>query len=183
MKNLTKYFITGLLTLVPIIVSLIIILYIIDYLSLVLSWVSDSSNPLIVIISFGLTILFILGLGRGVVSNNPYRAIGVFENIIMKFPILGKITETLKEFTNMVQGKGKFEYLGVARVPFANGKTNALITNVEVVNGTKEYTVFIVTGTFPPTGFVCYYEEKDVQIVEGMAAKDVFQLQISLGIK
>ena len=103
---------------------------------------------------------------------------------LSKFPLIGKVMHTIKEFMNMVQGKGKFEDLGVALVPFGGCKVYALITNENSDDEPEKiYTVFIVQGTFPPVGLVCFYKEDDIEIVENMTPADVFQLQITLGVK
>jgi len=182
-KNL-KYMITGLITLLPVIVTVFFIFYISWMITDIFHYIGSTNNPIYLWLSLMITIAMLIGFGKKIQDNKKITFVKITEGILSKFPIVDKVLSTLKSFTDMIQGKGKFEHLGVARVPFAGGKINALITNAETLkNGKKEYTVFIVTATFPPTGFVSYYMEDQIEIKDDMKAQDVFQLQITLGMK
>jgi len=182
-KTNIKYMITGLITLIPVIVSIFFIFYISGIMTSLFKFISSSNNPLFLWLSLFITFGILIGFGKKIQDNKNITFVKITESILSKFPLIDKLLSTLKSFTDMIQGKGKFEGLGVAKVPFAGGKTHGLITNVETLdNGKKEYTVFIVTGTFPPTGFVSYYMEDEIEFKENMNAQDVFQLQITLGM-
>lgn len=183
-SRIAKYLITGLLGLLPIFIGVYILIHISGWVFLGFNYISDSESPLFLIFSAVVAFSFVFEFGRQISNHQQNVIVNFGEKILSKFPIIDRVIDTIKDFTNMLQGTGKFENLGVARVPFGGGRTNALITNVEELeNGTKEYTVFIVTGTFPPVGFVCYYAEDEVELRPEMKAKDVFELQITLGIK
>jgi len=178
-----SYFITGFFSIIPVVATVSILLYFIGLLNTILSFISQSSNPTFTIIASLLGLIIIYYFGRKVSKNEKISIINLLEYLLVKFPLMDDVLNTIKKFINMLQGKGEFEDLGVAKVPFAQGKTNGLITEIkERDDGSKEYTVFIVTGAFPPAGFICYYEEDQVEIRKDMTPKDVFQLQISLGI-
>ncbi len=182
-KNFTKHFITGLLGLLPIMIALYILIQTSQMFLLGFTMLIDSKHPLLIILSIFVSLLFIFEIGRQINNRQQNVFVSFGEKVLSKFPIIDKVISIIKDFVNMLQGKGKFENLGVARVPFGGGMTNALITNVkQLENGHNEYTVFIVTGTFPPVGFVSYYIEDQIEIKHDMTAKDVFELQITLGI-
>jgi len=179
-----KYFISGLLGLLPITVGFLILSVVFGWLKSLFGLVFSSSNPFIIALLIFVSLLFVVILGREIKNNNKIGFLRIGELWISKFPFIGKIVGIINEFTDMVQGHGKFEELGVGLVPFGGSKIYAIITNEKTdSNGIIIYTCFIVQGTFPPTGLVCYYEQKDVELVENMTPADVFQLQITLGVE
>lgn len=183
-KKILQYLVTGTLGLLPLVISIYILITLSQWTLALFSNVSSSQNPFLIIFSGVVSFLFVLEFGRQLNNKKQNAIVNFSERVLAKFPILDKVITVIKDFTNMLQGKGKFEGLGVAKVPFAGGRTNGLITNVvEDEEGIREYTVFIVTGTFPPTGFVSYYKSDEIELREDMSAKDVFELQITLGIK
>lgn len=182
-KNFISNFVTGLLSIIPVVIGIYVVFYIADVMVKLTGIFLTVKHQELISITIVLSIVLITTIGMKINQKKQSAILRFFESIVTKFPVIDKIIYTIKDFVDMVKGSGKFETLGVARIPFANGKTNGLITDVkEKEDGTKEYTVFIVTGTFPPAGFVCYYDEKDVEIRKDMTPKDVFQLQVSLGI-
>lgn len=184
----SSYFITGILALLPLALAILLIGFVFGLIKSGLSLITDSQDPAI-LTWFTLTaIIFIVLIGKEVKTNKHFSWITFGELWLSKFPILGKVIGTINEFVDMVRGEGKFESLGVAKVPFGGSRIYALITNeeIEIDEDNKEskiYTVFIVQGTFPPTGLVCFYPENEIEIIEDMTPADVFQLQITLGVK
>ena len=182
-KNLIQNLITGLLALLPIAIAIFIISVIYGLLTDLFSIISDSRNSAILLSLIMVSLASIIFIGKKIRSNRRLSLVPLIEKWIYTFPLIGKIVSIIRELVDMVKGEGKFRSLGVALVPFGGARIYALITNEEIINGVVQYTVFIVQGTFPPTGLVCYYSEDDIQIVNNMTAADVFQLQITLGVK
>lgn len=181
-KKLFGYFISGFFALLPLGIAFLIVGYLITLIELSFALISNSTDPLMISL-FGLTLMLLITLiGREVRHNRAFKLISIGELWLSKFPVIGKIISIINEFIDMVRGEGKFKSLGVARVPFGGSKIYALITNESISDGIKEYTVFIVQGTFPPTGLVCFYFEDEIEIVDDMTPSDVFQLQVTLGV-
>jgi uncharacterized membrane protein len=187
-KIATSYFISGILALLPLALAILIIGFFYGIIKSGLSMITDSQDPAI-LAWFAVTLLiFVVLIGKEVQTNKHFSWITFGELWLSKFPVLGKVIGIINEFVDMVRGEGKFESLGVARVPFGGSKIYALITNESIEIGedkkeSKTFTVFIVQGTFPPTGLVCFYKEDEVEIIEDMTPADVFQMQITLGVK
>jgi len=187
LRELKYYFITGLLGLTPFVIAIWIITILYSWIkeAIILNY-KNNFNENETFWAIGILFLLFLSisaLGMQISKEKKSITLHFFQKTLNKFPLIGKITSTIKQMIDMLNGKGKFENLGVARVPFQGGKTNALLTDCIEKNGRKEYTTFIVTGTFPPVGFVAYYYEEDIEIMPDMTAKDVFELQITVGIK
>lgn len=181
-KRVFGYFLAGIFALLPLGIAFLIVGYAITLIELSFALISNSTDPLMISL-FGLTLLLLVTLiGREVRHNKAFKLISIGELWLSKFPVIGKIISVINEFIDMVRGEGKFKSLGVARVPFGGSKIYALITNESTHDNVKEYTVFIVQGTFPPTGLVCFYNEDEIEIVDNMTPSDVFQLQITLGV-
>jgi len=184
MKQISKNFMTGMLAILPIAVAIFVIGFIYGLIKDASSAVIDSHNTGTIVILIIVTIGIIILVGREIGKNNKLSLITLGELWLSKFPLVGKVVGIIKQFMDMVQGKGKFEDLGVAMVPFGGSSVYALITNEHRnENDEKIFTVFIVQGTFPPVGLVCFYNESEVEIVEEMTPADVFQLQVTLGVK
>lgn len=187
-KIFSSYLISGILALLPLALAILLIGFVFGIMKSSLSLITDSQDPAILTWFTVTAIIFIVLIGKEVQTNKHFSWITLGELWLSKFPLLGKVIGTISEFVDMVRGQGKFESLGVAKVPFGGSRIFALITNEEIkVNEDKEdfklYTVFIVQGTFPPTGLVCFYPENEVEIIEDMTPADVFQMQITLGVK
>lgn len=183
-KKTGKYFVTGMLGILPIAVAIFVISFIYGLIKDASSAVIDSDDTGTIVLLILVTISIIIIVGREIGRNNKLSLITFGELWLSKFPLVGKVVGVIKQFMDMVQGKGKFEDLGVALVPFGGSKVYALITNEHTdSNDETIFTVFIVQGTFPPVGLVCFYNEKEVEIIEEMTPADVFQLQVTLGVK
>ena len=188
LKKFTSYLLSGVLSLLPLALAFVLIGFIFGLIKSSLSLITDSQDPAI-LAWFSLTaFIFVILIGKEVQTNKHFSWITLGEIWLSKFPLLGKVIGTINEFVDMVRGEGRFEALGVAKVPFGGSKIYALITNEameedEEGQEVKVYTVFIVQGTFPPTGLVCFYKDHEVEIVEDMTPADVFHMQITLGVK
>lgn len=183
LKVLLSYFFSGVLALLPLTLAIFLVIQFISLIEYLFIFVIDSEDPSMLVYFSMIIIALITLIGFEAMDNKKLKIISGAELWLGKFPIIGKVLGVLTEFTNMVQGKGKFENLGVARVPFAGARVYGLITNeVEDDNGNKEYTVFVVQGTFPPVGIICFYNEDEVEINKDLTPSDVFQMQITLGV-
>ena len=182
-KKMSGYFLSGLLALLPLTLAIFLVVQFIALLEYLFIFVVDSKDPTMLMYFSMIIIALIILVGFEVRDNQKLKIISGAELWLSKFPIIGKIMGVFSEFTDMVQGQGKFRDLGVARVPFAGANVLGLITNEgEDDMGEKEYTVFVVQGTFPPVGIICFYKEHEIEIKKDLTPADVFQMQITLGV-
>ena len=183
-KLIASNFIAGVLSLLPLTIAIFLVVQFVSIIEFLYKFIGDSSDPNMLIYFSIMIVALIVLVGSEMKNNRRIKILTMSELWLSKFPIIGKIMSLISEFTDMVQGTGKFEGLGVARVEFAGAKVFGLITNERILeSGSIEYTVFVVQGTFPPVGMICFYMEEDVEIQEDLTPADIFQMQITLGVK
>lgn len=186
MKNLLttiyKNLLIGFLTLVPLIIGIWIFSYIYNYIFLFIKFFFGNVNSLALnFFLFFSSLLLIYLVGYQVNRLKKVFILSSFENLLIKLPFIGFVLKTVKQLIYMFFSEDNNEkYLGVVKVPFNNGKTLGLITNIS--ENKDEYTVFVPTAPNPTSGFVMYYKKDEIELLE-MDAGEVFKIQISLGIK
>ena len=181
-KKIGVNFFRGLIGLLPITIVFLIVGFLFGLIHDGIGLVIENTHSELILYILVATVIVITLIGYLIEKKERVVWIVLSEIWLSKFPLIGKVVSTIKGFTEMITGEGKFKDLGVAKVPFGGATAYALITNHDSSGDSVEYTVFIVQGTFPPVGLVCFYDEKDVVIQDDMTPADVFKLQISLGI-
>jgi uncharacterized membrane protein len=199
MKNIKdffkRYFIAGLLILLPLWLTIVVFMIVFDWSSNVSmsytlpilkyfmrdkAWVYFSAK----ILSFFLTIIIICFVGFFATNLAGKKILKFFEDILLKVPAMGGLYAAFKKFISFFSGNnlGK-DFQKVIFIPFPT-KTSycvAFSTGKRVINNQKYVTVFMPTTPNPTTGFLILVKEEDV-IESDYTIEEGIQYIISAGI-
>lgn len=114
-----------------------------------------------------------LMLGRMPIVRNVYRALKqIFESVV-----------TATDPNQSVQKVGLVEFpsKGLWSIVFVTGEAGGEIARVQPGGHMELYTVFMPTGIVPPTGFICFVPKNDVTFIN-MTIEDAAKIIISGGM-
>lgn len=203
-----KYFITGLVILLPLALTLAIIAFVFNFLTepfvevvqhvlayfglLGRSFLFLSSHQIQVLVSkiIILVLLFfftvLLGaLGRWFIVHYLLK---MWDYVLHRIPFVSTIYKTCQDvIKTMFTSKNK-SFKQVVLVPFPSAETYSigLVTNEELANFNQANraplaSVFVPTTPNPTSGFLMLYEEKDLVYLD-MKVEDAFKYVISIGM-
>jgi len=199
-----KYFFTGLVTLLPFTLTLIIVIFVINFLTKpfqgtvesVLNYYGALNQPFFFfsgkqILHFGSKVLilaalfvitlFIGFLGRLVFLNTVF----VYGDYILhRIPLINKIYKAAQEVVKTLFSSKSLAFSQVVLVPFPNSKAYSLgfITQKQNGTSTQDSLSIFVPGTPNPTmGFMLVYKLEDIIFVD-MSVEDALKFVISCGI-
>jgi uncharacterized membrane protein len=198
--RLRNYFLTGIIIVGPIAVTVYLIKWFIDF-------ADDYVKPLIPSIYLpetylpfaipgmgvlfgilGLTIIGFLGanlLGRSLISGG--------EMVLDRMPIVRNVYRALKQIfesaVTATESKRAFQKVGLIEFPskglwsiiFVTGEAGGEVAAAKPGGETDLVAVFMPTGIVPPTGFVCYVPRRDVTLLK-MSVEDAAKIVISAGM-
>jgi uncharacterized membrane protein len=203
-----KYFITGIVVLLPLAVTIGLIAFIVNLLTNpFIGWVSSflerhdllpkeyhllSPDQVIRLIAQTLILvwLFITTLFLGMITRWFFvkTIIEYFDAIIHKIPLVNKIYKTSQEIIKTLFSGEKSAFKQVVLAPFPNKETYTLGL---VSRDAPEYcskacdtslvTVFIMTAPNPTTGYLVMFPKKELIFVD-MRIEDAVKYIISCGI-
>jgi uncharacterized membrane protein len=198
--RLRNYFLTGLLIVGPVTITLWMIWYIINVVD---QWITplvpDFYNPSYwlgrdvpgVGVLFAIAFLVIVGalaanlIGRSLISFG--------EMMLDRMPIVRNVYRAMKQiFESAIASSGQtqaFQKVGLIEFPskgiwsivFVTGEAASEINALQPSGESDMLTVFMPTGIVPPTGFICFVPRKDVTILK-MNAEDAAKVIISAGM-
>jgi uncharacterized membrane protein len=196
--RLRNYFLTGLVIVGPVTITLYIAWY---FIAVIDTWVKpyipriyNPENYLpfhvpgvgLVFAIVGLTLIGALAanlLGRTLISAG--------ELMLERMPIVRNVYRALKQIFESVltaAGTGQsFQKVGLMEFPskgiwslvFVTGDATQQITTIRPHQ--ELVSVFMPTGMLPPTGFVCFVPKKDVTLIK-MSVEDAAKIIISAGM-
>jgi len=189
-----RYFITGLLVVVPLYLTISIFSLIVGYMDRLLQFLPEIFQPdtylpfhipgLGVIVT--IAVIFLIGL----LTTNLLgkRIVEIGDNILAKVPVFRNIYKPIKQFmeTFFVSGYSGFRKVVLVEFPskgmYSVGFLTGLATG-EVQDKTAErvVNVFLPTTPNPTTGFYLLIPEKDIIPLE-MSVEDAFKLIITGGM-
>ena len=103
--------------------------------------------------------------------------------VITKIPVIGGWYATFRDILQTFTASGGSSYLGTVKIPVGKGYVIAFVSKREVMpDGTARVTVFVPTSPNPTTGFVLFFDEKDIEYLD-IPPEKAFTLIISLGVK
>lgn len=198
--RLRNYFLTGLIIVGPVTITIYFILWLINVVD---QWIKplvpNVYNPGYWIgrdlpgvgLVFAILALIVTGalaanlLGRTLISfgemmldrmpivRNVYRALKqIFESVV---------TATGPEKTFQKVGLIEFPSKGLWSIVFVTGETQGEISAVAPGGETDLLTVFMPTGIVPPTGFICFVPRQDVMFLK-MSIEDAAKVILSAGM-
>lgn len=185
MKRLISYFLAGLATLLPIVISIYLVFWIftvIDNLSAPL--LTKYFGQVIPGVGFLLTILVVILVG--VISTNIIGKKLFFwsETLLYKVPLLGKIYSTVRRITDSIFSSGKGSFTKVALVEFPRKGIYSLgfITNDDFPFLDEDsYSIFIPTTPNPTSGWFIIMPKESVKILD-MSVDRGIEMVISAGM-
>lgn len=194
LKHLRSFFFTGLLVLLPIIISLKLVLWgfektdqiLGNLLHQILLRYFNLAKP---VPGLGLVVLIIIITLTGIFAKHYLgkKLILIGEKILNKIPILNGIYNTTKQITESFTNKEKsaFQKVVLLQYPRAGVYSPGFLTGdtpSEVLEktGKQLVNVFIPTAPNPTTGYLVFVPVEDVTVLE-MSVEDGFKLLISAG--
>jgi len=165
-KTLGAQFMTGLLAILPLAISVWILIWVFntvdDILQPVIFKIWDKNLPGV---GFGVTIIliFLIGiLARNVIG---HRIIRWFDSMLNKVPVFRLLYRALRQIMTSFSIADNTGFMQVVLVDFPRKgmKAVAFITN-EIIDkdGSKSYSVLIPTAPNPTTGFLEILKEEDI---------------------
>jgi len=200
--RLRNYFLTGLIIVGPVTLTIYIIWWVINVTDAWLkpfvpaNYLPDTYLPFPVPgigLLFGIAFLTLTGalaanlLGRSLISFG--------ELALDRMPIVRNVYRALKQFfeslvsaTASGQQQG-FQKVGLIEFPskglwsivFVTGETKGEISITQPGGEEELVTVFMPTGIVPPTGFICFVPRRDVTFLK-MSVEDAAKIVMSAGI-
>lgn len=198
--RLRNYFLTGLIIVGPVTLTVYIIWWFINVSDAWLKplvpriYLPETYLPFAVPgvgLVFGIIALTLIGalaanlLGRSLISFG--------EMMLDRMPIVRNVYRALKQiFESIVSATGTqqgFQKVGLIEFPskglwslvFVTGETKGEIAITKPGGEEDLVTVFMPTGIVPPTGFICFVPRKDVTLLK-MSIEDAAKIVISAGM-
>ena len=191
-----KSFISGLLVILPVWLTIFIIL-------ILFRWISNLSMPILSpflniftsdsqwvevlakIASFFLTLIIIFFVGFFTNIWFGKKLYNFFENLFIKLPLIGSIYSALKKlFSFFASNDDKTKnFQKVVFIPFPTKGTYcvAFSTGEKIIDGQKYISTFMPTTPNPTTGFLMLVKEEDI-IESEYTVEEAIQYIISAGI-
>lgn len=200
-----KYFITGLIILLPVALTFVILLFIFNLLTEPFAGIVQSfmnkynffpngflfftpaqvkefvSQVLI------LVVLFLFTVGLGIVTSWFFfhYMIRFWEAIIHRIPFVRSVYKTCQEVIQTIFASKTNSFKQVVMAPFPNPQTYSfgLVTSEDVGKLTKDplVAVFVPTTPNPTSGFLMLYKREDLIFLD-MKVEDAFKYIISCGV-
>lgn len=194
-KHFRGFFFTGLLVLLPVVISLKLVLWgfeqadqiLGDFLHQILIRYFNFTKP---IPGLGLIVLLVLITLTGIFAKHYLgkKLISHGEKFLAKIPILNNIYNTSKQIMEGFSNKGKsgFRKVVVIEYPRPGIYSPGFLTGdtpLEIVDktGKRLVNVFIPTAPNPATGYLVFVPVEDVTMLD-MSIEDGFKLAISAGM-
>ena len=189
-----KYLLTGLLVLVPLVITLWVLSFIIGILdqSLLLlpaAWHPDNLLGIhIPGLGVILTVLTILGTGLLVRNVFGQRLLEYWDRLLRSIPFVNAIYNSVKQVSDtLLSDSGRaFRKVLLVRYPHANSWSLAFLTSVpnevtRVLEGEEYVGVFVPTTPSPVNGFY-FYVKKSETIELNISVDAAFKAIISMGV-
>ena len=189
-KNLRKYFLTGIATVLPLVITIWFLKWLFALIDNILL------EPFIAFVRVyskypgveWLARLFILVLFVLIISFLGFlisflffrKMLSALENLLLKFPFIGKIYKSIKQVSNAIVGEGKNVFKKVVLVEYpADGRfcigflTAQAEDLLNQASSNELVAVFIPTTPNPTSGMLVYFPKEkvkylDINVEEGM---------------
>ena len=193
LKRLRNYLISGLLFWIPLILSIIVIKFFLEFINNLVPqkylpeaiFNLDTSIP-----GSGIILLFLIILSTGILVTNILgrRLVAIWENILNRIPgfrniynILKKVSDTILNTSSQSFKKAfliQYPSKGIWVIAFQSGDYKG---EAESVIGEKTINLFVPTTPNPTSGFFVLIARKDAYELD-ISVEDAFKLVISAGV-
>ncbi|HEX9533291.1 MAG TPA: DUF502 domain-containing protein [bacterium] len=187
--RLRRYFITGLIVILPIAVTVNVLVWLFWTLDGFLGWLftkwSGQVLPGVGLVAMLATILLAGTLATNVLGR---RIVGWFDRLVLRIPFARSIYSATKQLSdNILQQRGasfqrpvlvEWPRRGLYTVGFVTGETGG---RVQEIAGQRVLNVFIVSTPNPTSGFVILVPSDQIYSLD-MSVEDALKLVMSGGI-
>lgn len=204
--NIKRYFVTGLVILLPLALTLIVVQFVVSLLTnpfmgviqsiferynlFAQGWLFLTADQVKLLLSkvIILFFLFFITVGLGFIARWFFfnYFVSLWNAIILRIPFINSIYKTSQEVVNTIFSSNGRSFKQAVLVPFPNteAKTLGLVatTNLEGLSNDKDafVAVFIPTTPNPTSGFVSIFNIKDVVFLD-MKVEEAMKFIISCG--
>lgn len=185
MKSLKKYFISGLLFLIPISLSIWILYKVFVFLEGIVGHFVQKYFPYLYTPGIGFFSLLLLILVMGFFAQNfiGKKILRLIEKIFESVPFLNKIFIFIKSLIQNVLNRDRYIFKEAVKIEFfPNSFTIGFVTGTaEEKNGEKYLNIFVPTVPNITTGFYLIVPEKKAEKLN-ICVEDALKLVVSMGI-
>lgn len=189
-KILRKYFLTGMIVIIPLWVTILLFRAVVNLIDDTFALVPPVIHPRTYIPFFGIEIvialIFIILIG--LIASNYFGKtfLRLGEGLLARIPVIKTVYQGIKHLTIGVFGDKRmfskvvmleFPIKGLSFIGFVTGEDTQLIQDKE---GKKMLKVFIPTTPNPTSGFFCLAAEDEVRYLD-ITVDEAFKLIISAG--
>ncbi len=189
-KILRKYFLTGMIVIIPLWVTILLFRAVVNLIDDTFALVPPVIHPRTYIPFFGIEIvialIFIILIG--LIASNYFGKtfLRLGERLLARIPVIKTVYQGIKHLTIGVFGDKRmfskvvmleFPIKGLSFIGFVTGEDTQLIQDKE---GKKMLKVFIPTTPNPTSGFFCLAAEDEVRYLD-ITVDEAFKLIISAG--
>lgn len=201
MQNLKKYFMTGLIILLPIALTLMILAFFFHFFTSpflgVMSTFLEKLNwnlpkpfltfvARLIILAVFIIVIFLLGLlGRLFIFK---KLLQIGNKLLLKIPVLRGIYHTLQNITDSLLSTEKKAFKQAVRFPFPYPKSHSIgFISGEVPEECRQYLkeeaepIFIPAAPYPITGFMLFVPKRLVKNID-LSREEAVQFIISCGV-
>lgn len=185
MKTLRKLFITGLFTLLPISITVLVLKIIYEFL--------DSISAPIIRVAFGFDIPgmgFLITVSAivlvGAVANNfiGKKVLQIFDSWMHRIPFINTVYNSVKELShNLSSGKNSnFSQVVLVNFPSVSSKSIGFITRESLMlSGVNRTAVFVPTTPNPTSGFIMFFDPAEVEHLD-LTVDEAVKVVVSMGV-
>jgi len=190
LRILRKYFVTGMIVLVPIWITIIVIRAVVNLIGGTFDLLPPVLHPRTYIPFFGIELLIalLLIIIVGIITSNfvGKKFLSLGEIILAKIPVVKTIYQGVKQLTTGIMSDKKmftrvvlleFPIKGLFFIGFVTGEGTEMIPNS---TDKKMLKIFIPTTPNPTSGFFCMAAEDEVKPLN-ISVDEAFKLVISAG--
>lgn len=193
MNRLKRYFVTGLVVLLPVLLSVFILVKVFNFADNVLgrflnSYLKETLG--FYIPGLGLILSFLIVLVTGFFASHflGKKLFPSFENIFLKIPLVNRIYPTLKQIILFILRQEEFGFKKVVLVEYPSKGiwslgfvTNQAFTEIDSKINDKLVCVFIPSSPGPFTGYAIFLPQREVIFLD-ISVQDALKIIISGGI-
>jgi uncharacterized membrane protein len=185
MKKLKKYLFTGILTLLPISISVFIVKLAYNFLnnigSPIITAIVGFEVPFIGFLLTASTILLV-----GMIADNIFgrKLFNFFEAAVSKVPFVNIIYKSVRELSHNLSNtsNSKFSQVVMVNFPNENSQSIGFITKESLkLSGVEKIAIFIPTTPNPTNGFLMFFNPKDVEILD-VTVDEAIKIVVSMGV-
>jgi len=187
-----KYLITGLLVLVPLVVTLSVLHLVIDTMDQVRKWFPEAwqERPPLSLPGIGIVVTVAIVLLVGLATHNIIgrRMVAIWERILQKIPFVRSIYSSVKQVSDTVLSPNGQAFRQAVLIEFPRPEcwTIGFVVGspgpeVEAHLGGSPWTIFVPTAPNPTSGYLVVLPPAQVRELE-MSVDEALKFIISLGV-